>query len=151
MLPYCRLAHNKHISVKSSLKFKSFLFKKLHFEISSAKWRPFCLDLNVLRSIGNQPLNLLSLNIPVAGLGSSFIDSTLSLATLIARFMGPTWGPSGADRTQVGSMLAPCYLNTVAEYNDLWLSVTFSLTSGFIIFPGFIVADRVKLPRIVYA
>ena len=27
--------------------------------------------------------------------------------TLIARFMGPTWGPSGADRTQVGPMLAP--------------------------------------------
>ena len=26
---------------------------------------------------------------------------------LIARFMGPTWGPSGADRTQVGNMLAP--------------------------------------------
>ena len=27
--------------------------------------------------------------------------------TLIARFMGPTWGPSRADRTQVGPMLAP--------------------------------------------
>ena len=26
---------------------------------------------------------------------------------LVARFMGPTWGPSGADRTQVGPMLAP--------------------------------------------
>ena len=26
---------------------------------------------------------------------------------LIARFMGPTWGPSGADRTQMGPMLAP--------------------------------------------
>ena len=26
---------------------------------------------------------------------------------LKARFMGPTWGPSGADRTQVGPMLAP--------------------------------------------
>ena len=25
----------------------------------------------------------------------------------IARFLGPTWGPSGADRTQVGPMLAP--------------------------------------------
>ena len=25
----------------------------------------------------------------------------------IAMFMGPTWGPSGADRTQVGLMLAP--------------------------------------------
>ena len=24
-----------------------------------------------------------------------------------ARFMGPLWGPSGADRTQVGPMLAP--------------------------------------------
>ena len=28
-------------------------------------------------------------------------------ASLIARFMGPTWGPSGADRTQVGPMMAP--------------------------------------------
>ena len=28
-------------------------------------------------------------------------------ATLIARFMGPTWGPSGTDRTQVGPILAP--------------------------------------------
>ena len=27
--------------------------------------------------------------------------------TLIARFMGPTLGPSGADRTQMGPMLAP--------------------------------------------
>ena len=26
---------------------------------------------------------------------------------LIARFMGPTWGPSGAARTQAGPMLAP--------------------------------------------
>ena len=26
---------------------------------------------------------------------------------LIARFMGPTWGPPGANRTQMGSMLAP--------------------------------------------
>ena len=29
------------------------------------------------------------------------------IVPLIARFMGPTWGPSGADRTQVGPMLAP--------------------------------------------
>ena len=27
--------------------------------------------------------------------------------TLIARFMGPTWGPPGAVRTQVGPMLVP--------------------------------------------
>ena len=34
-------------------------------------------------------------------------DLTPPLTPLIARFMGPTWGPSGADRTQVGPMLAP--------------------------------------------
>ena len=31
----------------------------------------------------------------------------ITKTTLIARFVGPTWGPSGADRTQVGPMLAP--------------------------------------------
>ena len=30
--------------------------------------------------------------------------------TLIARFMGSTWGPSGAGRTQVGPMLGPMNL-----------------------------------------
>ena len=34
------------------------------------------------------------------------IRKMLTIYTLIARFMGPTWGPSGADRTQVGPMLA---------------------------------------------
>ena len=29
------------------------------------------------------------------------------IVTLIARFTGPTWGPSGAGRNQVGPMLAP--------------------------------------------
>ena len=33
--------------------------------------------------------------------------SWLSDNYLIARFMGPTWDPSGADWTQVGPMLAP--------------------------------------------
>ena len=43
---------------------------------------------------------------------------------LIARFMGPTWGPSGADRTQVGPMLAPWtslsggLALTIAWYNN---------------------------------
>ena len=34
-------------------------------------------------------------------------DIRCQLISLIARFMGPTWGPSGADRTQVGPVLAP--------------------------------------------
>ena len=32
---------------------------------------------------------------------------TVENCTLIAWIMGPTWGPSGADRTQVGPILAP--------------------------------------------
>ena len=39
------------------------------------------------------------------------INTTLyalfSLFSLIAKFMGPTWGPYGADRSQVGPKLAP--------------------------------------------
>ena len=31
----------------------------------------------------------------------------MDLSSLLARFMGPTWGPSGASRTQVSPMLAP--------------------------------------------
>ena len=42
---------------------------------------------------------------------------------LIARLMGPTWGPSGADKTQVGPMLVPWTL--LSEYTScgtvLWL------------------------------
>ena len=30
---------------------EAFSFKKIHLKISSAKWRPFCLGLNVLREI----------------------------------------------------------------------------------------------------
>ena len=40
------------------------------------------------------------------------------MISLIARFLGPTWGPSGADRTQVGPMLAPwTLLSGMASYH----------------------------------
>ena len=42
--------------------------------------------------------------------------------SLIARFIGPTWGPSGADRTQVGPMLA----------HIIWMSNMNQNVSGFI-------------------
>ena len=32
-----------------SIGIQTFAFKKMHFKMSSAKWRPFCLGLNVLR------------------------------------------------------------------------------------------------------
>ena len=36
-----------------------------------------------------------------------YVGARWKVTSLIARFMGPTWGPSGADRTQVDPMLAP--------------------------------------------
>ena len=38
------------------------------------------------------------------------LDISLFRWSQIARFMGPTWDPPGADRTQVGPMLAPWIL-----------------------------------------
>ena len=32
------------------IKIHSFSFKKMHLKMSSGKWRPFCLGLNVLRN-----------------------------------------------------------------------------------------------------
>ena len=39
--------------------------------------------------------------------------------SLIARFVGPIWGPSGADRTQVGPMLAPWILLSGISYQGM--------------------------------
>ena len=44
-------------------------------------------------------------------------------ASLIARFMGPTWGPSRADRTQVGPMLAPWTLLSGIVFKWMFSSI----------------------------
>ena len=52
--------------------------------------------------------------------------------TLIARFMGPTWGPHGADRSQVGPMLALelCYLeNSLGSIDPARKAITHLKTS----------------------
>ena len=41
------------------------------------------------------------------------------IESLIARFMGPIWGPSGADRTLVGPMLAPWTLLSGIKEPDI--------------------------------
>ena len=58
-------------------------------------------------------------------------------ATLIARFMGPTWGSSGADRTQVGPMLAPWtllsgqYCKTCFHEIEVFLCILLTQSIGF--------------------
>ena len=51
---------------------------------------------------------------------------------LLARFMGPSWGPSGADRTQVGPMLAPwSLLSGRGNYRLLWIFECYWLTVDY--------------------
>ena len=54
----------------------------------------------------------------------------LYIPSLIARFMGPTWGTSGADRTQVGPMLAH-ELYIIADHVEFWYSIYFFFTFLF--------------------
>ena len=49
------------------------------------------------------------------------------LVTLIARFMGPTWDPPGADRTQVGAMWAT---SDRTQVGAMW--ATWTLLSGML-------------------
>ena len=48
---------------------------------------------------------------------------TKQRTSLIARFMGPTWGLSGADRTKVGPMLGPWtwLLGIVLQFDLHWV------------------------------
>ena len=52
-------------------------------------------------------------------LGSLEMKHLVLEAFLIAMFVGPTWGPSGADGTQVGPMLAPWTLLSGILVGDL--------------------------------
>ena len=56
-------------------------------------------------------------NLPVVTRDAScLIQLATPMASLIARFMGPTWGPSGADRSQV----APCWTHELS-YLAIWV------------------------------
>ena len=89
---------------KSSIIWHNFSIKKMHLELSSAKCWSFLSGLDVLSTIPVQPTDFCRYFsfCPVA---HTYINLSSS-ATHIARFMGPTWDPPGADRTQAGSMWA---------------------------------------------
>ena len=48
MMTYCQLNHRSNFS-EILFAIQTFSLNKMHFKLSSAKWRPFCLGLNVLR------------------------------------------------------------------------------------------------------
>ena len=95
-----------------------FLFKKMHLEMSGEKW-PFCLGLDVLTMhniFWQRPLQRLWCTTAVIKRISVL---PIALWIMLARFMGPTWGPSGADRTQVSPMLAPWTLLSGEDWKHL--------------------------------
>ena len=57
-------------------------------------------------------------------------------SSLIARFLGPTWGPPGADRTQVSPMLATWTLLS-GLLTFLYMSCSTYLSHTHILFPFF--------------
>ena len=81
-----------------------------------------------------------------------------NMVSLIARFMGPTWGPSGADRTQVGPMLDPWTLlpgisfNSSMKYVEYRSNFEFTIHSmseqsmGHIVWARWKNVDRIKRP-----
>ena len=92
------------------IEIKTFSFKKMRLKVSSAKWRPFCLGLNELNK------NWKELHLTVAYL-------RLRMHFPLPRLRVPTWGPSGADRTQVGLMLAPWTFLSGILQNVTWYNL----------------------------
>ena len=95
---------------------QTFSFSKMHSKMSYAVWLQCCLGLNVLIYLvlrskyyfttRSFPWQLLYWPIPLPYQQQPW-HRLFWISALIARFMGPTWGPSGADRTQVGPMFVP--------------------------------------------
>ena len=75
---------------------------------------------------------------------------------LIARFMGPTWGPSGAHRTQVGPMLAKnfgsgCWSDLMLYYGSIQHGIEYSITmpNGKVCARLWIIKWQHKLPSLL--
>ena len=66
------------------------------FHVSAVKWVTF-------NSKGVVQLTRINPSKP----NKTHTHTSISKITLTARFMGPSWSPSGADRTKVGPMFAP--------------------------------------------
>ena len=85
----------------------TFSFKKIHLKISSAKWRPFCLGLNVLMGSQTSPGFLPLWHVQHCP------DSTVHGAN-----MGPIWDRQDPGGPHVGHI--NCAIWMVARSVQLW-------------------------------
>ena len=80
---------------------QSYIIKNRYFEIYMMKYYILSVTVEIAYVQLKKPYDKLWINFEMSR------TWWYVHITLIARFMGPTWDPSGADRTQVGPMLAP--------------------------------------------
>ena len=93
----------------------TFPFKKIHLKMPSGKSRP-CLSRPQCAKTQWRAWT----SMEWIFIRSHFVWGVLTPfggfdSSLLTRFMGNTWGPSGAERTQVGPMLAPWTLLSGTE------------------------------------
>ena len=102
--------------------------------VSCCAYIPLFYEVLLRNMMYTALINGLSLDIGIYSI-IMFPPCQPEMHSLIARFTGPTWGPYGADRTQVGPMLAPwtllsgigstcCYLNPKSRLWH-WLTKNF--------------------------
>ena len=109
-----RCWHSKHTQLASSNMIyynvgTSRQITENKYFTSDALWSKLVTNQQATHSFWNSNESIVVQRYRV-GFGLGKLCQYLGKWSLIARFMGPTWGPSGADRTQVGPMLAPWYL-----------------------------------------
>ena len=118
------------------IEIQTFSLKKIRLKMLSAKCCSFCLSLNVL---------ILCLHM------------VCRWTTQIARFMGPTWDPPGANRTQVGPCWPhePCYqgrhqqtpwfqCGSKWQYMKYWIFDAKISVNNRLVYSTFIVADMCR-------
>ena len=70
---------------ETSIEIHTFSFKKIHLKLSSGKWRPFCLGLNVLIHVSERvprPQCVNSLQYPIMGYCSLWTSDTIYVNSL---------------------------------------------------------------------
>ena len=102
-----------------------------HYNKHGSKWpcqeiKPWSMNVGVRNFIVTRYLifcrRCFSFSQITVACGATWVHESWS-TSLITRFMGPTWGPSGANRTQVGPMLAPwTLLSGIGSGNGLCVS-----------------------------
>ena len=84
-------------------------------------WKPELVMMSTLSSLVTQEVAIMTNYGATNDKKISIMVMSMLSVSLIARFMGPTWGPPGSCRPQMGPMLAPrTLLSGIWSYKITW-------------------------------